>query len=1182
MHSSSLALRFARVPLLLSLAMFAWHDRSYAQTEPAASPSPAPAASPALVERTVYTPYEKLEKVFEKEDRGVFLPYREFLDLWNKLNLPSDLKNNNPPPVDGVLASARYTGRIEGDAALFDAQLQFEALKDGWSSVPLGGADLDIAEVKPPAAPAGGAAPILHLAGAGYEAILPARGSYPVVLTVLGKIVRDAGRSTLRLRLPRTAASQFELTVPDTGLDFVLTPASAFTAREENGATRLAAFFGTTQEISIAWRKRAVETTLPALVFAESTLQTSVSPGALRTVASIDFRLLRSAVGAFEILVPAGQQVLGVEGGDLRDWNLAAAAPDGRQRIAVHLGTAAREHYQLRVTLEAPIAKLPAKLPVPTLEIVNAESQSGTVTLAADPALTVTVDPREGVTQQGTPKSKTEDAAPVRVEAPVGTFLGAYRFLHLPFAIDLAVQAAEPIVDVSTSTLYTVGADNLALYCNLSFSVRKAGIFAVSVDVPASFGHIDAKGKDVESFALATSAPAPGAPPVTAGYQRLEVRFKERLSGAFDFTITGDLPRAKPDEPFTVAVPHPVAAARDDGQVLVAIHQSLDPKTTDAGDLRPVAGDHFEVPLPPVDHAINPVTLGFAYRGGTVKPAQLAFTLRKPRVSAEIASRVALRESLVAFQWTVVYTIEYAGIDDLVLDAPPEVADDLQFTGDEIKEKAREDEKDAAGKPTGRKLWHVRLQQKKLGRYDLKVSVERPLPPLTTGKAASVDWPELKTVGPFHETGTVTVVKDANLEITHATPKGLELIDPSELPDFTPPASRNATAPRGETADIFLAYRYAAHPAALKLEFSKNEFLPVPTAIVTYAVLNTTLTADRAETTEAIYWVRNNGRQFLSVVLPERGQMLSDVFVNGQPQQPSKRPDKNALLVRLPARTAGAPAATANETPISVRLVYSVPREPSGKGSLGMFGHLRVSPPLLEDTRVLQTEYSLYLPPGFRYVDFAGPMREVYSQRGWNALRGFLDTFVPALGPDPAQLPSAEWQNPPTLPPATGGGFDSTVPKEGTPVVLRRVDAPAPVDISYRSLGYANTVEAIAFFLALGFGLALVGASRGPRLTYFFLVGIGALILAGAVAPRASGFWTALYLGVFLAALVWAAAGAWRWLGGVRRWITERRQRILTRLRESMTASRRPPTPPSSGNPPPIPPVAPSSPDAVA
>ena len=305
--------------------------------------------------------------------------------------------------------------------------------------------------------------------------------------------------------------------------------------------------------------------------------------------------------------------------------------------------------------------------------------------------MTVAIDPREGVTQQG--------AADPSVSKGTGTFLGAYRFLRLPYALDLDVRAAQPVVEVSSGTLFTVTPDTLEMYSVQSYKVTKAGIFSATVDVPAAFAHVEAKSDAVESFSVVP--PTPGAPPLAAGTQRLEVLLKERRTGDFYFVVTGDMLRAKPDDPVTLALPHAVGVARDEGKVAVAIHQSLDPKTTDPGDLRPEDVHGLSTPQPG-DPATTPVALGFSYRGAAAKPAQLAFTLRKPRVNAELASRVSLRESLVAYQWTIAYTIEYAGVDELVLDAPPDIADDLQFSGDDIKEKTREG---------GR--WHIRLQQKK-------------------------------------------------------------------------------------------------------------------------------------------------------------------------------------------------------------------------------------------------------------------------------------------------------------------------------------------------------------------------------------------------------------------------------------------------------------------------------------
>ena len=134
-------------------------------------------------EQTIYVPFEKLEDVFGKEERGVFLPYREFLEMWNRLNLPEKLKNSEPP-VEGVLAAANY-------------------------------------------------------AGAATRCSFPPRAATKSRQWSSGRIARATGRSTLRLKLPRTSVSQFKMTIPEKGLDFASTPAAAFSAVEDVGAESL-------------------------------------------------------------------------------------------------------------------------------------------------------------------------------------------------------------------------------------------------------------------------------------------------------------------------------------------------------------------------------------------------------------------------------------------------------------------------------------------------------------------------------------------------------------------------------------------------------------------------------------------------------------------------------------------------------------------------------------------------------------------------------------------------------------------------------------------------------------------------------------------------------------------------------------------------------------------------------
>ena len=99
--------------------------------------SGAPADAPGVrVEKSYYVPFEKIEEVFEKTGRGIFLPYEEFLELWNKANVKPPEKTEGPP-ADAVIRSGTYTGRVTGDVADLEVTYDVEALKKGWSKLRL-------------------------------------------------------------------------------------------------------------------------------------------------------------------------------------------------------------------------------------------------------------------------------------------------------------------------------------------------------------------------------------------------------------------------------------------------------------------------------------------------------------------------------------------------------------------------------------------------------------------------------------------------------------------------------------------------------------------------------------------------------------------------------------------------------------------------------------------------------------------------------------------------------------------------------------------------------------------------------------------------------------------------------------------------------------------------------------
>lgn len=277
-------------------------------TPPPAPPGP---EAPKVVtkESTIYVPFEKLEEVFEGQEQGVFLPYREFLEMWNKLNVPEKLKKTEPP-VSGILAGAQYLGRVEGDLAELGVKLNFEALKEGWSALKLG-SELALTEVKTSA--------VLNAGSEGHEVIFPNKGAYTLEGKVFGRVVRDKGRAVLALKLPKTAVSQFELVIPEKGLEFTVTPASAFSAVEQDNGTKVSVYFGASQDVTVTWMKKGGETALPPLLFADVGINTRVSAGAVRTDAGVVCRILRAGVSSIDVTVPEDQQVLAVDGANIKE-----------------------------------------------------------------------------------------------------------------------------------------------------------------------------------------------------------------------------------------------------------------------------------------------------------------------------------------------------------------------------------------------------------------------------------------------------------------------------------------------------------------------------------------------------------------------------------------------------------------------------------------------------------------------------------------------------------------------------------------------------------------------------------------------------------------------------------------------------------------------------------------------
>ncbi|MCB1209082.1 MAG: hypothetical protein KDK97_07130 [Verrucomicrobiales bacterium] len=1115
---------------------------------PPAPAKPAAAAMPVRErERRVFVPFEDMEKVFKDGGRGVFLPYKEFLELWNELTLKRE-EEETEPPTGAVISKAEYKGRIEGDSAIIEANITVESFKKGWTEVKLLDGDAAIGEADTGKA-------VLKVESPGMKVLLPEKGVYPLRLKFYAPVVRNGSRQTVMVRLPRAGVSRLDLTVPGAGLEFELKPAAAFASTVVGGATELACVIGVAEGQEISWASGTQVAKMDPLILAQTSLDAAVGVGSISTQVGVLYRILRAPVAELRIGLPDTQEVLGVKGNAIREWRVEPAAA-GRKILVVVPEKPLRDDYALNLSLEGPVKGLPAEVAVPEIEIVGASYARGQLTVKAEGQLDVT------------PKTMAE-VTRTQAGAEGTGVVGVFRLLRQPWKLSLDVTEAKPQVEASSNTKVMIRREAASMSAQLSLQVRRVGIFEARIHLPAGWMVTDVSGP-VDQW----NVDAKATPPL------LLVKFKQQTSGAINLTIKAKQTRAQPAEDATLPVLVMQDATRHEARMEVSVHSSLDPNTKELGDFQqedvvnPNSGPNPLLPPiedGPVAVAMQDATkLGFRYRDAA-KPAVLSFKSRSSQVSVEVLSLLEVREQSTRHEWTLSFDVAYAATDRFILAVPKAVADELRFVDPAIKEINKTYKPAQAPKLPdidNYTLWEVIMRSERSGAFTLTATHEKPTV-IEPGKSVQVDLLQLHVPDAFQETGQVAILKADSLEIREPTVETLEQIDAREL------------ASALQRPGVSWAYKYRSLPVKLGFEVVKNSYFPVPQAMVTHADLTTAVASDGAQTTEALYWVKNNDLQFLVVKLPEGSRLVADVFVGQESQQPMRREGSEDLLVRLPSN-----GGSGDRAAVAVRLVFETPSAKAGE-KLESAGSIKIVVPDLPNVGVLETRHRLYLPDSLHYTAFDGPLTQDVRSRGWARAKRLADVLVPAFGPQISTLDQSRWTEPPAVPAQLRGLYGVQVPQQGHLETLRRLGAPAAVTAHFRSAKMTFLYQGMAFLGALFLGLILWSASARKKLLYIALLGVGGVLATGLVRAANVPIAVAVIMAVGLIAGVWILKSLWPIVAGACTGVKEWRAR-RNRKPEPVKKATPPPSVPSAPPPatvasapatPVVPPVEPVSAD---
>jgi len=201
------------------------------------------------------------------------------------------------------------------------------------------------------------------------------------------------------------------------------------------------------------------------------------------------------------------------------------------------------------------------------------------------------------------------------------------------------------------------------------------------------------------------------------------------------------------------------------------------------------------------------------------------------------------------------------------------------------------------------------------------------------------------------ETGFLGIEKKSAAEAEIVTNENIDIVDIQELPMELVNMS---------TRPLILGLRYLRHPFSLTLKITKHEELPMVNSVIDNASVMSVLLPEGKVISRVVYTMRNTGKQFLEVSLPEDAEIWS-LYVDGKREIPSKNKEGKFMIPLVRSKMFGEDIAS-----FDVDILYYYKNN-----SLPILGSKTLLFPKA-DVVISKMLWSCYLPLEYKYIHFGG------------------------------------------------------------------------------------------------------------------------------------------------------------------------------------------------------------------
>ena len=897
-------------------------------------------------QREIWVPEKSLPHILAENPKAVVLTPEEYKTLIKEAGTPIAPELITPPSAI-LLRSTQYRGRLMGEMVLTEATYTFECLATDlqqWQTLQLPMPLASMSNVKLDDQSALRVLPAADPAQPSTDCAILVRtpGLHTLTASFFLPVASANQQSSLSLPNPGSAAGHFILELPqryELLTDFPVSTSAAANGVLEHTLPIPAKL----NPFQLQWRSRDIAPLAGGAVLQTCSYLYHIDPVRITSDLGI---VLSSALARvpqeLQIPLPPAVRVLSLDGPDVLDWALV------ENFLTIRCTSANLHETSLRLVLETtPNAveggtDLVTTLPQPSVNGLH--RASGSFAIVASPEVRVRHVATSGLNVQ------TTAALPGYAATQPGFVVG-FAFPQLSDPPVVTYQPLKPRFQADQLTHIQLRRDAIEVIRTLRILVKEGQIFTTSITLPT--------GEETLRVTLEDGTEAP---------------WKMRPDGTMEITwptaITTKIPgavtvttRLDPEGWFTLGdTPRPLkfSSAKIDGPELTTGYVGLD------------FDDRFHVststitglePTDPTRLAANGIPLTGRMMWSRAEDFTLAMGVsRRPsEVHANITAYALPLLHTCEVEGQIDFDVRNSGVRQILITAPPGVAESLRFDSPLIAERKLEP-------LTGE--WTITFHEELAGRPSLRFHWSLPLgetkaadnPASTAGQRFAMTLPVLKLPEAGRTTGTWIIEANTDTELS-ITAQGLDDRDALSLPGIS-----NYTPQHR----VIAAYSWRGSAWKLALEGTRHPTAPLPGLVIDNLSIHSVLSADGTQRHQLNFEMRSNGEQFFTCPLPQTANILSlemdDVALKPVADPVLRTKNQNGLRVQLPA--------TIDARQMRIKLTYELPSQPWDTS-----GSLELTPILLPPhLPVLNSRWDVRVPDGYSYSDFESTLEPDFKK----------------------------------------------------------------------------------------------------------------------------------------------------------------------------------------------------------